>query len=93
MDDTSSLFADILVNKSKLKPSSLQTQTAATPKGLVLKDNLNDALLHGVNQIFAEALSNNLLQDIHHTDFLAFLKSELPGILLKYNKYSQGKDE
>lgn len=90
------LFADILVNKSKLKPLN-PSQSNQTPPNVpntpipgVTRD---DDILSCVNQIFAQAIDTNALDIQDPQTLLQFLKLELPNLIIKYHKYCYGKNE
>lgn len=92
MDDTA-LFANLLVNKSKLKPLSASQSNQPPQSTFTPCVNLDDEVLSGVNQIFAHALQKGNLTVDDAENFLEFMRQEIHHIIGKYRKSCQGKHE
>lgn len=101
------LFAEFLVNKSKLKPLSASTQNVQstlqfhTKLPPVSSDNSISKLpsvctndkLQEANQIFNDTLTSSAMAQKKPDLFLSFLHNELPAFFSKFDKYCHGKTE
>lgn len=101
------LFAEFLVNKSKLKPLSSSTQNVQTFQFQTTKlpsvsnDNFQSKLpsvctiqkLQEANQIFNDTLTSSTMAQKKPDLFLSFIQTELPVFFSKFDKYCHGKTE
>jgi hypothetical protein len=91
MDDNS-LFAELLVNKSKVKPLSASQINCKHSISNINHETNND-FYKQLNSIFVKHLSQNDAINNKQYEFLEFINNELPHIIIKFNKIYNGKND